>query len=436
MLVTIVAITTLALVGFGVPLAVAVSSNYRSSARLELQKEASGTSTDVPATLLASGQLVKLPGGEGDADTTIALYDGAGRLMAGVGPVKADPVVMAAFEGEATDGSAGGELIAAVPISLDERVVGAVRAARAERVVRGQIWRAWGLMATLALVVVAAAAVVARWQARRLSRPLEELAGVARQLGDGDFTVRTQPSGFVEIDDAGRALDRTAGRLGVMLDRERQFSADVSHQLRTPLTAMRLDLDNALTTPGVEPRAAILEAFEAMDRMETTIDDLISLRRDEASGGEELDPIAVFGELEDTWHGALAEQGRPLRISFPDTPRRIAVSAAAVRQVLAVLVGNAAEHGAGTVSVVASLETSGLRLDVSDDGEGLTSDTDVAFSRRADRASGRGIGLPLARSLIEAEGGQILYRGPPHPGFTVLLPLRPHPNASTRRRHR
>jgi signal transduction histidine kinase len=420
-LVTIVAIAALAVAGFGIPLAVAVSSTVHSAARLELQREASAASINVPGTFPSSKDPVELPADDGD--TTLGLYDAGGRLVAGAGPATADSVVLAAMAGSATDGTADGDIVATSPVSAQERVVGVIRAARSESAVRHQILGAWGLMAALGLAVIAAAAGVATWQARRLSRPIETFASAARRLGDGDFTVRTTRSGFSEIDAAGHALDRTAERIGTMVDRERQFSADVSHQLRTPLTALRLELDNALTTPGVDPRDAIRDAFASMDRMEATIDDLIALRRDTDADATPLDLRAVLAEIEDAWHGPLAEDGRPLRVSAPAGAPPLPVSGAAVRQILAVLVSNAAEHGSGTVTVVADIGPDSVRVEVSDEGPGLGIDPELVLTRRADRTTDRGIGLPLARSLAEAEGGRLHYRSAPRPTFTMMIPF-------------
>lgn len=115
--------------------------------------------------------------------------------------------------------------------------------------------------------------------------------------------------------------------------------------------------------------------------------------------------------------------GRSLRVIHADTVDSIPVSSAAVRQILAVLLSNAAEHGTGTVEVSISTIGEQLQIDVSDEGAGLTIDPELAFRRRADRATGRGIGLPLAMSLAEAEGGRLVYRTDPTV-LTVLLPFR------------
>jgi signal transduction histidine kinase len=421
-LLTIIAITALAITGFGVPLGIAISSSYHNSARLELQREASAASTAVPASFATAVDQVELPAD--DADTTLGLYDAGGRLVAGAGPATADKVVLAAMAGTASDGTTGGDVVATAPVSDNEVVVGVVRAARAESAVRGQILGAWGLMAVLGVAVIGAAAAVATWQARRLSRPLDQLTTTARRLGDGDFTVRTSTSGFKEIDDAGQALDRTAERLGTMIKRERQFSADVSHQLRTPLTALRLDLDNALTTPGVDPDDAIRSAFESMDRMEATIDDLMALRRGVDADAMPLDLHDLLSEMEASWRGPLAEEGRLLRVSAPVHRTPLPVSTAAMRQILAVLVSNAVEHGGGAVSITASFGSHEVAVEVSDEGDGFDGDPDLLLVRRADRQTDRGIGLPLARSLAEAEGGRLVYAVTPAPTFTVMIPFR------------
>jgi len=161
-----------------------------------------------------------------------------------------------------------------------------------------------------------------------------------------------------------------------------------------------------------------------MDRMEATIDDLIALRRDTDADASPLDLRAVLAEIEDAWHGPLAEDGRPLRVSAPDTTSPLPVSGAAVRQILAVLLSNAAEHGSGTVSVIADAGPDSVRVAVSDEGPGLGIDPDLVLTRRADRTTDRGIGLPLARSLAEAEGGRLVYRSSPRPTFTVMIPFR------------
>ena len=117
------------------------------------------------------------------------------------------------------------------------------------------------------------------WEARRLSRPLDALTAAADRLGDGDFSAQVAPSGVVEIDTVARSINATADRLAVVLERERAFSADASHQLRTPLTALRLRLEGEVLSSDDAPRPALVHALEEIDRLQSTIEDLLRLAR-------------------------------------------------------------------------------------------------------------------------------------------------------------
>src|SRR5205807_6734297 len=126
-------------------------------------------------------------------------------------------------------------------------------------------------------------------QAVRLAAPLERLTRVARALGDGDFTVRAERSGVREADTASQALEDTAAQLGTLLDREQAFSSDVSHQLRTPLTALMVGLESALTRPDADPRTALRDALSRSEHLSDTVEDLISLVRRPGFAGTPVD---------------------------------------------------------------------------------------------------------------------------------------------------
>ena len=124
----------------------------------------------------------------------------------------------------------------------------------------------------------------ARSLAGRVIRPIEHIARASQALGDGEFEVRTTPSGIPELDRAGAALNQTAKRLQDLIRRERNLAANASHQLRTPLTGLRMVLEGALTAPNADLRGILAQAIERTDQLDLTIDQLIVLGRGGTEG--------------------------------------------------------------------------------------------------------------------------------------------------------
>jgi signal transduction histidine kinase len=311
-------------------------------------------------------------------------------------------------------GRAVGDDLVAVAIRVPNSDV-VVRTATSGSALRGQVRRAWLAILGLAVTALAAAALLARRQTAALAGPLEDLAGSARRLGSGDFSARAPRSGVPELDDVAEALDSTAGRLGTTLERSRSFSADASHQLRTPLTALRLHLE-ALEATAADPDLAAAAITEA-DRLEATIDELAVLAEPAAS--EELVDLAgLAAERLDAWRALARAQGRQVVLDAAPVPL-IHARPAALGQSLQVLLDNALEHGAGTIRVTVHPVAGGARLCVADEGPGIPSGAEASLLNG--RAAGRG--LPLARSLVEAEGGRLrLERARPHAMLCLVLP--------------
>ena len=172
-----------------------------------------------------------------------------------------------------------------------------------------------------------------------------ERAVSASRLADRDFTVRADPSGIPEIDTAATALNHAAQRIGELVDRERAVTAHASHQLRTPLAGLRLGLETALATPGAYYPAAAKQAIASAGRLERTIDELVTLARTRDPESESIDIAALAGELQATARHALASTNRSFRILIDPDVGAPRASAAAVRQVLVVLIDNAIQHG-------------------------------------------------------------------------------------------
>ncbi|PZS40741.1 MAG: two-component sensor histidine kinase [Pseudonocardiales bacterium] len=411
----------LAIALFGVPLAGGVLKYAKSNERTKLLLGADAAAAAVSADVLRG----KMPTDLRDPNdgTHLAVYVDRGLRILGTGPKDGDLAVYAALHGEISNKDLNGELVVAVPVTHDTDVIGAVRAASPVMDVYRQVALVWLAMLGLGGLAIGMVWLVARRQARRLARPLEELSEAARRLGQGDFSVRTTPAAIPEIDSVGSALNSTAGRLDDMLARERSFSADASHQLRTPLTGLRLRLEAALEHPGQDLRQAITDGIAAADRLAQTIEELLALARDtRSSNATPLDLPVLLDEIEVGWHDRLAAQDRALQVAVdPLAPVSLA-STAAVRQVLTVLLDNAATHGSGTVSVAVRNAADALAIDVSDEGTGITAPEPELFTRRSRLADGHGIGLALARSLAEAEGGRLRLTRPAPPTFTLLVP--------------
>ena len=419
---SIVGVSAVALLVLGIPLGIVVGRLYRSEAVLRLERDASEARRAVNAAELVKGDPVELPRA---GLTRFAVYSPAGHRIAGSGPDRADGPVRQALRGDVSDGRDAGRIVVAIPVDGNERVVGALRASRPSSGTTDRTRHAWLLMGLAVAAALGISALLAAWRARRLTRPVDALVGAAERLGAGDFSVRSTHCGVGELDELGAAMDATAQRLGGLLDRERQFSADASHQLRTPIAGLRVSVESTLMIPESDARAALRDLLDPIDRLEATVDDLLDLARDTHTDRAPLDVADLLGDIEKEWHGLLAAAGRPLRIEVePNLPSPF-VSAPAVRQILEVLLTNADRHGAGVVTLRARRTPGAIAIDVADEGPGV-SDTRALFTRRSggDEPDRHGIGLALARALAEAEAGRlVLDHAGSGPVFSLILPV-------------
>lgn len=416
----IVAVAAASVALFALPLAVVLRDGYRDQELLRLQRDtvAAARMIDLGSS---SADAVELPPG-GDR---LAVYDAAGRRVAGAataGPLAGDAVVRDAIgRRRPADRIGGGHLLVAVPLLTGERVTGAIRAQRSDAVVLRRAHRAWLALAGAAAGVLVLALLAALLLGRRLARPLERVAVAARRLGDGDFSVRAPRGGFGEVDAVAEALDLTAGRLDDLVSRERAFSADASHQLRTPLAALRLELESVQLAAG---EAIDLDrAVGQVERLEQTIETLLSLARDLPRPAAACELVALVTGVEARWRGRLAAEGRRLTLRTPTGPVAAGAAGGVVEEILDVLVGNALVHGAGTVGLgLREIEDGWVGIEVTDDGPGFPAPVEAAFERRTGSGEGHGIGLALARSLAHAEGGRLsVTRNAPSPIVTLTL---------------
>ena len=302
------------------------------------------------------------------------------------------------------------------PVLTGTGDVAVVRARVPDAELHRGVRSAWAALAAVAAGLVAAGVLIADSLGRSVTRPANRLALVARRLGHGELDVRADPAGPPEIADVAQALNFLADRIEALLTAERERVADLSHRLRTPLTALRL-----------EAEAADLPALTAgVDRLHQAVTDLIGeARRPLAPGAPMCDIGAVARERADYW-GALAdEQGRSWECRVADGALVVTLPAAEAEAALDALVTNVFTHTPeGTAyRVTADRDGSGIVVAVEDAGPGIT---DAAVIERGRSGAGSsGLGLDIARRSAEAAGGTLEVGSSPFGGARIALRLPP-----------
>ncbi len=415
----ILAATAAALVVFALPLAAAIRGAYVQQAETELEREASRVLLLVPDDVILRPHRLPAPI---DPTVTVGIYNEHGVRVNGAGPAHSAAAASTAANGTQETVRDDGTLATFQPTASDSRERAVVRVSLPSSAVSARYLRAWALMGLLAAAVLLGAWWAAGRLARRMSRPLEQLAASAVALGQGGFGLTVPSSGVSEVDVVGRVLEQSGRRLGDRFQRERAFSSDASHQLRTPITALRLTLESAAVDPAAPLPQVVAESLAQVDRLETTVEDLLALARDLPEPAEPTAVGPAVRNLRERYGTPLAVRGRGLLIEVADGLPPAAFAEAALRQVLDVLVDNALVHGAGTVTARARPTGTGVAVEVCDEGRLPEGDLERIFRRRSADARGTGIGLALARSLAEAEGARLMAaRTETGSRFTLLM---------------
>jgi signal transduction histidine kinase len=289
---------------------------------------------------------------------------------------------------------------------------------------RGQQLQLSGVVLLLVLVSVGAGAVVASVTARRLVGPVEEVAARAARLGAGDFRPVPTRTGVAELDRVSDVLDSSASALAELVQRERELLGDVSHQLRSRLTALQLRLDELAAHPDPDVRRESTAALDQTERLAAVLDELLdAARQARAAGATPVELSAGLDAVAREWRPAVRAAGRTLRLKIPEgllaraTPARL-------REAVGALVDNALRHGGGTITVSARLGEGTVVIEVNDNGPGVPAElAPHVFDRGVSGDSSTGLGLALARALVEADGGRLeLSRARPAT-FAIFLPV-------------
>jgi signal transduction histidine kinase len=276
----------------------------------------------------------------------------------------------------------------------------------------------------LVVLSVGTGAVVATVTARRLAEPLRDVADRAARLGAGDFRSAPHRHGVPELDRVSDVLDTSAGALAELVQRERNLVGDVSHQLRSRLTALQLRLDELTTHPDPDVVREASAALEQAERLSGVLDELLeAARAARAAGAEPADLREILGTVIEEWQPRLRAAGRALKVRVPER-LLVRVTPARIREAVGALLENALRHGGGTVTVAARATEHGPQVEVGDAGSGVPEELVAhVFDRGVSVGSSTGLGLALARALVEADGGRLeLSRARP-PVFTIFLPV-------------
>ncbi|MDU7730648.1 MAG: HAMP domain-containing sensor histidine kinase [Actinomyces sp.] len=265
---------------------------------------------------------------------------------------------------------------------------------------------------------------LAKRLSRRLSAPLIYLAAQAEQIGAGMVRARVKPSGIEEIDLVQDELARTAERMAGRLAAERRFSADASHQLRTPLTALSMRLEEIeMIAEQDEVREEASSCLEQVERLTTVVTDLLDTSKRTSGHTEAIHVVEIFNTAREEWESAFTQAGRTLTFT-DESGASVLADAAKLGQVLATLIENSLRYGAGETRVVArkSPTKRGVMIDVSDEGEGVSEElAPEIFDYGVSGHGSSGIGLGLAHDLTEAMGGRLELTQAAPPVFTVSL---------------
>ena len=281
-----------------------------------------------------------------------------------------------------------------------------------------------GIIVGLSLVVLGVSMLIAVFYARRITRPLEDFAELAGQIATGDRRQLDRRYGVPEIDAVADVLDEAVTSFNNVLENERRVTTEASHQLRTPLTALSLRLEEILATEDLDVvRAEATAALGQVERLSGVVDEVVG-----ASRGYRLTPAAPFdvddlvGSQVVEWSPAFEVAGRELRV---EGLRGLVASAGrgAQAQALATLIENSLVHGLGTTSVRVRQSGSWAVIEVSDEGAGVPSELERrVFDRNVSGNDSSGLGLALARTLVVADGGRLEMLSARPAVFAMFLP--------------
>ncbi|MHC3469491.1 sensor histidine kinase [Streptomyces sp. 7R007] len=438
----------LVLAGLEIPLGYLYARGETSRISQSVERDASMLA-EVTEENIEKGQFDALPDVVGDyARRTgghVVVTDARGTVLADSDPagrtgvnLAAQPDIARALNNRptvtaTTDGAGRDVLSATVPGSSGTTIRGTLRLTYPLDRVGARVHRVWGALALAGAGILALVALVAFSLARWITRPLRTLEAATAQLADGHLT---QPpdatTGPPELRRLATSFTRTATRLQHLLQAQQAFASEASHQLKTPLTGLRLRLENF--EPYLDPRAhgSLDEAVGEVERLGRMVQGLLALARLEntATTPEPVDLDAVLADRAAMWEPLAAEQYVALDITGPPVGRVWAIPGA-LEQIVDNLLANALRVSPPGTTITLH-RVPGTELHIVDQGPGMSdADRERAFDRfwRSSDAhhDGTGLGLPIVRHLTDASGGSVTLHPAPGTGLDARVRLRPAP---------
>ena len=403
-----------------------------------------GLTRPSPALLAAARRYARSPGGR------VVVVDRRGRSTLDTQPppegrlgrdFSTRPEFAAALRGVIASGTrysrtlGTGLLYVAVPIASSGRVHGAVRITYPTSALDARVLRYWGLLAAIGGVVLAATMLLGLRFARTLTRPLSALERAAAAVGGGDLTARAPiDRGPPEVKAVAAEFNETVARLDQLLDSQQQFVADASHQLRTPLAALRLRLENLERDVAAPGKGDLEAALAEVARLARLVEALLMLARADASrpAPAAVDVERVVRGRVEAWAPAAERKGSRLTVNVPG-PLRALATPESLEQVLDNLLSNAlaVSPSGGAISLEARRVDSRVELHVVDEGPGMTPEQRARafdrFWRAGAPGTGTGLGLAIVRRLVDGDGGSVELHEATGGGLDAVVRLRAAP---------
>jgi signal transduction histidine kinase len=372
---------------------------------------------------------------------------------------QAQPAVQADQPAQAATEIVGSYMIAAMPVYSagppSGQWVGTVILAKSTQSLDHEILALWIILGSIAVAAMIAAALVAFGLARWVSRPLKGLDAAARRLADGDLAIRAKVgSGPPELRRLGTTFNTMAGRLEALVHGNRAVIADVSHQLRTPLAALRLRLDLLAADTDPDTGHELAGALDELARLSRLVDGLLTVARAEnvVPVPTTVDVAEVTRERVVAWHPVADDRSIVLIATTPGSgsglgsalgvgrsaggPVLAWIGEGHLEQILDNLIANALDalHQGNLIRLTTSATAAGVRITVADNGPGMSAeDRERAFLRfTTSSPNGTGLGLAIVHRLATSNGGTVRLDETPGGGLTVTLdfPAAPVPNGS------